>query len=103
MRVDEGFDNKPAGRVEQIGIRTAIAVVGVGRACGDGTEVRVFYVDVPSSLSASESRISDDHSATSSSRTARFHDDRRLATPVASSPTATASFRHPKFRLPRSY
>ena len=46
MRVDEGFDNSAAG-VEQIGSRTAIAVVGVGRACDDGTEVRVFNVDVP--------------------------------------------------------
>ena len=67
MRVDERFDNESAGGVKQIGSRTAIAVVGVGRGCDDGSEVRVFYVDVPSSLSAPESGISDDHSATSGS------------------------------------
>ena len=67
MRVDEGFDNESAGGVEQIGSRTAIAALGVGRGCDDGTEDRIFHVQVPSSLSAPESRISNDHSATSSS------------------------------------
>ena len=47
MRVDEGFDNQSAGGVEQIGIRTAIAVVGVGRACDDGTEARVSLCGRP--------------------------------------------------------
>jgi hypothetical protein len=65
MPVTEGFDNQSAGGVEPIGIRTATAGVGVGRACDDGTEARVFDVHVPRPLSAAERRTGDDHRATS--------------------------------------
>jgi hypothetical protein len=65
MRVDERLDDQSSAGVEEIGVRTVIVPVGVGRACHDRTELRIVDADVPRSRSSPERRVGNDHSRAS--------------------------------------